>query len=198
MEAGKTAPLGAAEVLAADPRIGRILLAYAFKKTRDRERTQEVAQDAIARVLAGRGWCRWDPDRKSLLNHLSDVVESLVANQNRRASVNRERPMAEDDEEAEPDSSPSPEQRFDSHEQLERKRRLAARVMERVAEDRIIPRMLECEQEGIDQASELASRLDCSVKDIYRARERLAYHRDQVLEEERKLEEERVKGRAMP
>lgn len=197
MDAHEMAPLDAAEALAADPRIGRTLLGYAYKKTRDRERMQEVAQEAIARVLEGRGWCRWDPDRKSLLNHLSDVVDSLVANQDRRAYVKRERPMAEDDE-GTPDSDPSPEQQLDTLEQVERKKRLAARVMERVAGDRIIPGMLQHEQEGIGQASELASRLHCSVKDIYRARERLAHHRDQVLDEERKLEEQRTKGLVKP
>jgi DNA-directed RNA polymerase specialized sigma24 family protein len=197
MDARKTAPQAAAEVLAADPRIGRILIGYAYMKTHNKVRMQEVAQEAITRVLEGRGWYRWDASRKSLLNHLSDVVDSLVANQNRRASVKRERPMTEDDE-RKPDSTPSPEQQIDTLEELERKRRLAALVMERVAEDPIIPGMLEHEKAGSGQASELASLLRCKAKDIYRARERLAYHRNQVLEEERRLEEQRTKGRAKP
>ena len=70
--------------------------------------------------------------------------------------------------------------------------------MDRVAKDPIIPGIPRHEQEGIEKASELASKLQCSPKDIYRARERLAHHRDQVLEEERKLEERRVKERAKP
>ena len=189
------APPDPRELLSTDPEIGRKLVGYAYKKTRDRTRMRDVAQEAIARVLEGRGWYRWDPNRKSLLDHLSDVVDSLVANQNRRASVKREQPMGEGDDERKPDSTPSPERQIDSIEQLERKRRLAVRVMERVAGDAIIPDMLKHEQAGIGKASELAGLLHCAVRDIYRARERLAYHRDEVLEEDRKQEEKRLKGR---
>ena len=46
--------------------------------------------------------------------------------------------------------------------------------MDRVAKDPIIPGIPRHEQEGIEKASELASKLQCSPKDIYRARERLA------------------------
>ncbi len=48
--------------------------------------------------------------------------------------------------------------------------------------------MLALEQEGIDGAAEIASRLQCTVKDVYRMRERVAHHRDKVLEEERRKE----------
>jgi DNA-directed RNA polymerase specialized sigma24 family protein len=195
MEAGKMATPDARELLATDPRIGRMLVAYAYKRTRSQTRMREVAQEAMACVLEGRGWYRWDPNRKSLLNHLSDVVDSLVANEDRRASKRREQPSVKSDE-RKPDSTPSADQQIDAIEELERKRRLASRVMERVAEDPIIPGMLEHEQAGVGKASELAALLHCSVKEIYRARERLAHHRDRVLEEERKREQERMKGHA--
>jgi hypothetical protein len=195
MAPGAIAPPDPRELLRNDPEIGRKLVGYAFKKTHDPTSTREVSQEAIARVLEGRGWHRWDPNRETLLNHLCDVVDSLVANENRRVSMKRETPMDEEDE-RKPDPAPSPEQQIDATEQLRRKRRLAARVMERVAKDPILPDMLKHEQAGIGTASELAGLLHCSVRDIYRARERLAYHRDEVLEEERKEEELRLTGRA--
>ena len=196
MVAGTAASLDARELLATDPRISRLLYGYAYKKTRSEVRMREVAQEAMARVLKGRGWYRWDPSSKALLDHLSDVVDSLVANENRRAAKQREQPMAEGEDEGKADSTPSPEEQLDAAQELASKRRVVARVMERVAGDAIIPGMLQHGEEGITKASDLAALLRCSAKDIYRARERLAYHRDQVLEEERKLEEQRRKGRA--
>jgi hypothetical protein len=196
MAAPTLAPADARNVLASDPQIGRRLLAYAHKKTRDRTRTLEIAQEAITRVLEGHGFCRWAPERKGLFGHLADVVDSLVANQARRDAVWREQPMTEEDEERQVDSSPSPEQRIDAIEELERKRRLVRAVLARVAQDRIITGMLERQQAGVDKASELAELLHCSAQDIYRARERLAYHRHQVLEEDRRNDPQRTKGRA--
>jgi hypothetical protein len=72
-----------------------------------------------------------------------------------------------------------------------------ARVIERVRKDAIIIGMLKHNLDGIEGASELAALLHCAVKDIYRARERLAHHRDQVLEEERREEETRMKKQGL-
>ena len=132
-------------------------------------------------------------ERKSLLNHLSDVVDSIVGNDNQRAARRRERPMAAGDEERQPDSAPSAEEQIGAREDLARKRRLAARVKGRVAKDAVLTGMLEHQSAGVDAASKLAALMGCTVKDIYRARERLAYHREQVLAEEREEEEKRVK-----
>ena len=192
------APQSAAEVLHADPRLHLLLFGYACTKTRDKELAEELAQEAVACVLAGQGFYRWDRDRKSLLDHLSDVIESLLANRRRRAYVKREEPMAEDADDRSPDSKPSAEQQIDSREELERKLHLAERIRERVAKDPIIPAMLKYRKKGIEKPAELATRVGCSAKDIYRAVERLAHHRKAVLEEERKLEEQRMKGRAKP
>jgi hypothetical protein len=100
--------------------------------------------------------------------------------------------VAEGDAERQPDSAPSPEQQLSARQELAHKRQLAARVMERMGQDPIIKGMLEHEGAGIHRASELAALLHCSVKDIHRARERLAYRRDQVLEEDRQQEEKRM------
>ena len=69
-------------------------------------------------------------------------------------------------------------------------------MLERVARDRIIQGIVKYDQAGVESAPELAALLGCSVKDIYRARDRLTYHGERVLEEERKHEERRKKGRA--
>ncbi len=70
-------------VLEEDRRTGRNyvtrnLLGYCFKRTRDRARAEDAAQEAIARLLAGKGWHRWSHDEsktleRSLLDHLCDL-----------------------------------------------------------------------------------------------------------------------------
>jgi DNA-directed RNA polymerase specialized sigma24 family protein len=188
-----TAPPDARELLASDAELRRRLFGYARKKTYDAMRARDVAQEAVVRVLEGRGWYRWDPTGKSLLNHLCDVVDTVVVNENKRASVNREYAMTEIIE-RKPDPEPSAEQRIEAIEESEREQRLVEKIMQRVAGDEIIPGMLEQQEAGIVKAPELAAVLHCSVKEIYRARERLAYHREQVLAEERKREAPRMKG----
>jgi len=98
--------------------------------------------------------------------------------------------MGDGDLDMKPDSRPGAEQQIEAIEERERERRLAARVLARVAADPLITGMLEHEKAGIGRAPELAALLHCTVKDIYRARERVAYHRDRVLEEERRAEEQ--------
>jgi hypothetical protein len=167
------------DALQKDPSIAKKLVGYAHKKTHDVARAKDAAQQAIKRMLEGKGSDRWDPARKSLLNHLADVVDTVVANEKSRAAMWREEPMnpARGEKTAALDPDPA---------QAERRRRLAAEVVMRVEKDRVIPRMLELEQGGIGDAAEQARRLDFAVSDIHRARERLAYHRDTVLEHDKK------------
>jgi hypothetical protein len=74
-------------VLRNDPTIAEKLLGYAYKKTSDISRAKDAAQEAVARMLEGKGFCRWDPGGKTLLNHLADIVDTVVANENRRAAA---------------------------------------------------------------------------------------------------------------
>jgi DNA-directed RNA polymerase specialized sigma24 family protein len=180
-------------LLEGDTALAKKLVGYANRKTRDMTRATDAAQEAVARMLEGRGSYRWDPTRKSLLNHLADVVDTVVANERRRAATRREKPIdrASDDDgkphsDRHPDSRPNAEQQAASIEERQTELRLAAEVMTRVEKDPVIPGMLALEEEGIHDAAEQARRLGCTVKDIYRARERLAYHRDAVLAQRKK------------
>ena len=49
--------------------------------------------------------------------------------------------------------------------------------------------MLQLEEEGVHDASVQAERMGCTVRDIYRARERIAHHRDAVLAQHGKASE---------
>jgi len=178
------------DVLAKDPRIAKKLLGYAYKKTKDIQRAKDAAQEAVARMLEGKGFYRWNPQGKSLLNHLADIVDTVVANETRSAAYRHERGMDPDDLErlAGGAAAPNAREQLEAIEDRRRESLLAAAVMARIESDPVIPRMLELEQQdvGDDDAERQARLLGCTVKDIYRARERLAYHRDKVLEEEKK------------
>jgi DNA-directed RNA polymerase specialized sigma24 family protein len=180
------APSDPRDALEKDPSIAKKLVGYAYKKTHEVARAKDAAQEAIKRALEGNGVHRWHPARKSLVNHLADIVDTVVANDNRRAAKRREEPTNVARAENAPDSNPDTEQKIIDAEQDERRERLAAEVMMRVKKDQVIPRMLELEQDGIGDAAEQARQLDSPLKEIDRARERLAYHRDIVLEQEKK------------
>jgi hypothetical protein len=174
------------DALEKDPSIAKKLVGYAYKKTHQVARAKDAAQEAIKRMLEGKGLYRWDPARRSLLNHLADLVDTIVADDSSRAAVGREQPMSLTDAENTAHPEPDPEQKIVDVERAERRRRLAAEVVMRVKRDQVIPKMLELEQDGVGDAAEQARRLDCEAKEIHRARERLAYHRDTVLEQESK------------
>jgi hypothetical protein len=101
MTAPATAPLDPRDVLRQDVSILKKLVAYAYKKRGDALLAGDDASEAVARVLEGKGWYRWDPDAKSLLNHLAGVVDTVVANARRRAAVRRERPLKTGDDDGE-------------------------------------------------------------------------------------------------
>jgi DNA-directed RNA polymerase specialized sigma24 family protein len=179
------------DVLAKDPRIAKKLLGYAYKKTQNIQRAKDAAQEAVARLLEGKGFYRWNPHGKSLLNHLADIVDTVVANETRSAAHRRELGMDPDDLErlAGGAAVPDAREQLEAIEDRRREALLAAAVMSRIKSDPILPRMLDLEQQDVGEdgdAERQARLLGCTVKDIYRARERLAYHRDQVLEEAKK------------
>jgi DNA-directed RNA polymerase specialized sigma24 family protein len=168
-------------------RITRRLLGYAYGKTSDVQRARDVAQEAIALVLEGEGWHRWtpDPDRtpeRSLFGHLCNVARA-IAKDERKSAANRLRvePDPEDEQRDERVADPRPtvEQASIAEGDARATDALVARVKARL--DARALGVLELEEQGIHDASRQAVELRCTVRDIYRARERIAHHRDAVL-----------------
>jgi RNA polymerase sigma factor (sigma-70 family) len=180
------------EVLEKDRREGRgfiakNLLGYLLKLTRDPDRARDAAQEAIVRVLDGKGWHRWVYDGKgtvelNLLNHLSDVGRDVIKKDRKRAFRRHETEEDPVRAAAAPDPQPRADEQIETIEEDERDRRRAARVWDRL--DERARAVLRLEQEDVSDAAEIARRLGCTPKDVYRARERVAYHRDAVLDEE--------------
>jgi len=188
----------ARRVLEEDRRSGRNyvtrnLLGYCFKRTRDRDRAQDAMQESLARVLAGEGWHRWIHDEsktpeRSLLDHLCDLAKDVLWKEHERAAHRREVPASPARDAAAADPQAGTDERMADHAGHEDDMRRAQRVLDRL-DDRS-REMLRLEQEGVDDCADLASRLGCTVRDVYRMRERVAHHRDRVLDEERAKEED--------
>ena len=192
MDAPGPPPGDARTLLENDAKLRKGVLGYAYTVTHQIDEARAVAQEAMTRVLEGKGWYAWDPrGTKALFSHLCSVVDTVVANQRARAHNRREvgasRIESEDGgayHETTEDSAPSIEDRAVGEEEHEDKMGLAALVMERL--DPEARAMLQLEEEGISDASKQALRLGCTVKEIHLARKRVVHHRDAVLAEQAK------------
>jgi DNA-directed RNA polymerase specialized sigma24 family protein len=168
------------------------LLGYCFKRTRDRDRAQDAMQEALARVLAGEGWHRWEHDEsktpeRSLLDHLCDLAKDVLWKEHERAAQWREVPARPVHEATAADPQGRTDERMADHAGHDDDMRRAQRVLDRL-DDRT-REMLRLEQEGVDDCADLAARLGCTVREVYRMRERVAHHRDRVLDEQRREDE---------
>jgi len=172
------------------------LIAYAYRKTSNVVAARDLAQQSVALVLGARGWHRWvfDPAKpwtvqQSLLKHLCNVARSTAKDERKSAAERREVPLVLPDPEKEEerehaDPAMNVEAMNLDEAEFRRQMRLAETVVERV--DARSRALLELEQGDDDlDAKQQADRLGCTVTDVYLARDRIAYHRDKVLAEER-------------
>ena len=181
------------EVLQADatskePIIAKRLLRFCSARTRDPQRAKDAAGDAVLLVLAGVGWHRWVYDGKrepaaSLLMHLCDLAKDVLKQERNRAATWREVEGDPERDAAAPDSKPRPGEMPAEWAKQDEAMRHAKMVMDRLDEDARTILRVESESEDDLDATALADRLGWTVKQVYRARERVVYHRDQVRRE---------------
>jgi len=182
--------LDAREVLEADARskepfIAKRLLRFCVARTRDPQRAKDAAGDAVLMVLAGVGWHRWEYDGKgepaaSLLMHLCDLAKDVVKKERERASSWREVEGDPERDAAAPDSKPPVGEMPAPWAKQDEAMRHAQLVMDRLDEDARTMLRVESESDEELDAATLAGKLGWTVKQVYRARERVVYHRDQV------------------
>jgi DNA-directed RNA polymerase specialized sigma24 family protein len=184
------------EVLRADaaskePILGKRLLRFCFARTRDADKAADAASEAIALTLAAEGWHRWKhdgrfPPTQSLLMHLCDMAKDVIKKDRERASTWREVEGDPERDAKAPDSSPEPGAMPAKWEKHDDAMRRADDVMARLDEDaREMLRVEAGSDEELD-GEELAAKLGWTVKQVYRARERVMYHRDLVLAREKR------------
>jgi len=183
------------EVLAADaksktPVIPKRLLRFCRSRTEDGQQAKDMASEALALTLAGEGWHRWTWDgitdkTESLLMHLCTMARDVLKKERERASEWREVRGEESDA---PDSGPTstPGQRSPESTRHAEDMRRAEAVMARLDEGTREMLRIESESEKPPSAAELAAKLGWTEKQVYRARERVAYHRGIVLAAEQK------------
>jgi DNA-directed RNA polymerase specialized sigma24 family protein len=177
-----------ADARSKEPIIAKRLLRFCSARTRDPQRAKDAASDALLLTLAGVGWHRWVYDGKrepvaSLLMHLCSVAKDVLKQERERASTWREVEGDPERDAAAPDSKPRLGEMPAEWARQDEAMRHATMVMERLDED--ARRMLRMESESDEDldAAGLATKLGWTVKQVYRARERVVYHRDQVRRE---------------
>jgi DNA-directed RNA polymerase specialized sigma24 family protein len=180
--------------------ITKRLLGYAYKKTSNVARARDVAQEAITLALEAKGWHRWEPHpgktpERSLLGHLCNIARAIAKDERKSAAARREvQPDPEDEDRDLRVADPAPTVERANLDEAEHRETddLVARVKDRL--DARALGVLQLEEEGVHDASVQAERLDCTVREIYRARERIAHHRDAVLAQHGKAGDNQHEG----
>jgi DNA-directed RNA polymerase specialized sigma24 family protein len=176
-----------ADVLRQQPALVDRLFGYVLKIVRDHAKAEDIAQDVLAIALAGEKY-PWNGTTPPM-DHLGSIANSRIHGDRTKAANRREklRRAADDPDPEKPDSRPSPMSFAAAEEHAELRVELAADVMARLEKkgDHVAIGSLRLTQAGTKSAEKQADLLQCTVKDIYRARERVAYHRETVVTEAR-------------
>lgn len=166
--------------------IFRRLVLFAFRRRQVRGITgsladaEDIAAEAIRRLLDS-DYAAWDPNLEpNLLRHLGSTVNGLISNESRSARLKMERSLSD------PSVFRSAERVTASGDKIEESDECqqALRLLEaRVADDELMKRLLSLENGGVTKPATQATQLRVSVEVIYKARRRLARHRDAVRRE---------------
>jgi len=166
--------------------IFRRLVLFAFKRRQGRGITgsladaEDIAAEAIRRLLDSE-YAGWDPRLEpDLLRHLGSTVNGLISNESRSARLKVERSLSD------PSVFRSAERVTASADKMEEgdECKRALQLLEvRVADDELMKRLLSLENGGVTKPATQAAQLKVSVEVIYRARRRLARHREAVRRE---------------
>jgi hypothetical protein len=166
--------------------IFRRLVLFAFKRRQgrgiagSRADAEDIAAEAIRRLLDSE-YAGWDPKLEpDLLRYLGSTVNGLISNESRSARLKVERSLSD------PSVFRSAERVTASGDKMEEgdECQRALQLLEvRVADDELMKRLLSLENGGVSKPATQASQLKVSVEVIYRARRRLARHREAVRRE---------------
>jgi len=115
------------------------------------------------------------------MRHLGSTVNGLLSNELRTARVKVERSMSDpsvskmvEQSEAEPTRA---------IDEVDEGRRMLSLLQARVAQDKLVSKLLLLEEKGITKAASQADHLKVPIGSVYRARRRLARHREAVRRE---------------
>jgi hypothetical protein len=162
-------------LLEREPRLRKKIFAHAYSLTRNLEDAKDLSQAAIAKAIDPED-SPWDPDKQpNLLFHVGSLMNTAAFNRHRGEARHRT-VRYEPSKDHTVDPEPTPEERIEHAEEMARLQGWLDKLLVRLAGDTVALGKIELMREGIDDAAEQAARLHCSVEDIYRASERIAYH----------------------
>jgi DNA-directed RNA polymerase specialized sigma24 family protein len=182
-----------ADAASKDPFISKRLMRFCYARTRDVQLARDLASEAVVLTLAAEGWHRWSHDgdtapAESLLMHLCTMARDVLKKQRESAAAWREVEGDPKRDAAAAEAGPPPGEKPVEWAKHDDEMRRAEAVMEKLDED--ARRMLRVESESESEeelsARALAEKLGWSEKQVQRARERVAYHRDALLAREAK------------
>jgi hypothetical protein len=166
--------------------IFRRLVLFAFRRRQIRGITgsladaEDIAAEAIRRLLDA-NYAGWDPTLEpDLLRHLGSTVNGLISNESRSARLRVERSLSDPAVFRSAERITAPGDQTEAGDECQR----ALRLLEaRVADDELMKRLLSLENGGVTKPATQATQLRVSVEVIYKARRRLARHREAVRRE---------------
>jgi DNA-directed RNA polymerase specialized sigma24 family protein len=157
--------------------------AVALRKTKSRVEADVLVSDVFIKLTTTR---RWDPQKAPLLPYFLLVVESEFLNRVTSAAPEREDLAHEGfHREVRPDHSPSPEDSILEHAAQQGRRDESRAELDalkaRIAKHPLMPRVLECRDEGMTPA-ETARFLKVSDREVYSAIKLLKRHLARIRE----------------
>jgi DNA-directed RNA polymerase specialized sigma24 family protein len=176
----RTAGAKAAQgLLASDERLRKKIFVYAYSLTRDVGDAKDLAQEGMAKVVDPQA-SPWAPDvQPDLFMHVGSVMNSIAANR-RRADTRHPTETYDKRSHERADPAPNAEEILvDTETRAEvdaRLKRWVDELRRRLAGHPVALGKIELLYEGVDGTAEQAARLGCTVKDVYGANERIAYH----------------------
>ena len=166
--------------------IFRRLVLFAFRRRQVRGITgsladaEDIAAEAIRRLLDS-DYAGWDPNLEpDLLRHLGSTVNGLISNESRAARLKVERSLSDPAVLRSAERVTASGDKLEVSDECQRALRL---LEERVADDQLMKRLLSLENGGVSKPATQATQLRVSVEVIYKARRRLARHREAVRRE---------------
>ena len=166
--------------------IFRRLVLFAFRRRQVRGITgsladaEDIAAEAIRRLLDS-DYAGWDPNLEpDLLRHLGSTVNGLISNESRGARLKVERSLSDPSVFRSAERIAASGDKMDETDECQR----ALRLLEaRVAGDELMKGLLSLENGGVTKPAMQATQLRVSVDVVYKARRRLARHREAVRRE---------------
>jgi DNA-directed RNA polymerase specialized sigma24 family protein len=169
----------AQKLLASDERLRKKIFVYAYSLTRDLGDAKDLAQEGMAKVIDPQA-SPWAPDVKpDLFMHVGSVMNSIAANR-RRADARHPTEFYDKEKHERADPTPNAEEMMvDVETRAEvdaRLKRWVDELRRRLVGHPVALGKIDLLYEGVEDTAQQAARLGCTVKDVYGANERIAYH----------------------